>query len=284
VEDLLATAEGLEGFEGALYGTISPETVLVHEPTQQTWVFGALGEPRAPLLLDLALLELQLRHHWLEHSDLGERYLFELHQLYGEGQALAAPLPPLGDEAARLLATVRHLRAQVRQQIEGGARTYKLCLMLAALQHALALDPADGHERGEIRNAAHDLLLAAMLFTDVAGLSRDSLPPQALTDLWIAEPWDDPASAIVVEGRQVRLPRAERKILVHLYAHRGEVRTLDQIIEALDGQSSRIGARNEQGRVHAAINRLRQALEPDPAGERYILNARRHGYYMPEPR
>ncbi|CAM3126189.1 response regulator transcription factor [Actinomyces slackii] len=81
-----------------------------------------------------------------------------------------------------------------------------------------------------------------------------------------------------LDGDEVHLTALEDRILRHLVAHRGAVRTKEEIIRAVWGDEY-----TSEGTLSAHMRRLRTRVEPDPDSPTYIRTVWGRGYLFEAP-
>lgn len=90
---------------------------------------------------------------------------------------------------------------------------------------------------------------------------------------------------VQIDGQPVEgLTELEFETLCHLYEHRGQVCTKDDLIENVYRQQyDRMKGGVTDAALQTLISRLRAKIEPDPGHPRHVITVRREGYKFVEP-
>lgn len=90
---------------------------------------------------------------------------------------------------------------------------------------------------------------------------------------------DTEARSVWIEGQPpVNLTPREFDLVAHLHEHGGDLRSNEEIIEAMYEGEQQFNINNNT--VSALVRRLRQKIEPTPKQPRYLLNQHGHGYKL----
>lgn len=87
---------------------------------------------------------------------------------------------------------------------------------------------------------------------------------------------------VYVNGVSIHITNCEYRMLGFLAKHAGEVKTYEDIIEAVWGTET-ANCYYDDLTVRVHITNIRKKIEPDRKNPRYLLTEKTIGYWMPEP-
>lgn len=272
---------------GIIHGCVDFDRVLVGR-RERAWLVDFSHTERGPLVEDFTSLEAAVRFGLLAESDCTVRYQMERVLLSASTLDAEVDTGAFGGEAKKALEVISHIRRCAAETVDQELQPYLVALLFQSAAYLASYQPEHLYARRELVPYLHALLLAAIIGEKVipAPALPRNLPAQALNSIWLS---NDHNNEAVVEGRRVRLSPGDYALLRYLYEHANTVCTRRRIAadvyetnypsEMTDQKVNQA----EKTRLEAAINRVRQAIEPVPGSPKYIITIRSKGYRLDKP-
>jgi DNA-binding response OmpR family regulator len=143
-------------------------------------------------------------------------------------------------------------------------------------------DPSFRYTRAELMPYLHCLISMAEICHKLTSRTREGLPQQAQTSLWL----DETNREVWVEGRLVNLAPKEFEFLSYLYRRPNQICSRSDIAQAVfdivyDPALTVVERRQlEEGPINSTISRMRRKIEPSPRRPKYIFSVRGEGYRL----
>ncbi|HOG48102.1 MAG TPA: response regulator transcription factor [Anaerolineae bacterium] len=129
-----------------------------------------------------------------------------------------------------------------------------------------------------LRSGCSDVLIRPVAAEELGLRIQNALRLSGPRSITVGALAIDPASRRVTRDTvEIRLRPLEFKLLYHLAANAGRVVSYDELLNEVWGYNYDDGSHLA---IKAAIKRLRQQIEPEPARPRYILNVVKVGYVL----
>jgi DNA-binding response OmpR family regulator len=265
---------------GLTYGRLSGSTILVN-PLGQSWPLGFSHTTQGLLLRDFVSLETIIKFEIATGLTLEARQDME-HRLLKQDH-LAQPLEVAEPtEQYKLYQAIQTVRQHAVTIIGHDLNTYLAGLFFRAVCYLVMYDPSFRYTRAELMPYLHCLISMAEICHKLTSRTREGLPQQAQTSLWL----DETNREVWVEGRLVNLAPKEFEFLSYLYRRPNQICSRSDIAQAVfdivyDPALTVVERRQlEEGPINSTISRMRRKIEPSPRRPKYIFSVRGEGYRL----
>ena len=178
----------------------------------------------------------------------------------------------------RPVRTIQTIRKLAARAIGREGVHYHIGLFYHALARVAEYQPEHPALPRELARYVHALLAAAMLYDKLTESAEQAPTVSKLSHSGLRI--DQSNHAVWLDDKRVPVRAQSYDLLCYLYEHPNQLRTRQEIIEQVFKEKFAEFDKAQDGRLNAAIRRLREKLEPEPDNPRYLITELGAGYVL----